>query len=81
MFEVEKDKLIQFGNTKISYDNDALNPTKIGNNIYLSYEGRNLIFYQDVEKNIYNKYYYINNNCRARKEILNNSGEVIDTIY
>ncbi len=81
-YNYDKGLLVSFAGTNIEYDGDnTLNPIKIGNNITLKYKCRNLVAYDDVEKNIHNKYSYNQNNCRVKKEVFDEYGESIDTIH
>ena len=49
--------------------------------IVKTHECGNLVSYEDKENNIYNKYYYNQNNYRIRKEIYNQNGQLTDVIY
>ena len=52
-FETYKDLLTSVNGVTITYDETTLNPISIGNDITLSFKGRNLSEYIDVTNNIY----------------------------
>lgn len=53
LFETYKDLLTSVNGVTITYDETTLNPISIGNDITLSFKGRNLPEYIDVTNNIY----------------------------
>ena len=53
MFETYKNLLTSVNGGTITYDETTLNPISIGNDITLSFKGRNLSEYIDVTNNIY----------------------------
>ena len=53
MFETYKDLLTSVNGVTITYDETTLNPISIGNDITLSFKGRDLSEYIDVTDNIY----------------------------
>ena len=53
MFETYKDILTSVNGVTITYDETTLNPISIGNDITLSFKGRNPSEYIDITNNIY----------------------------
>ena len=53
MFETYKNLLTSVNGGTITYEETTLNPISIGNDITLSFKGRNLSEYIDVTNNIY----------------------------
>ena len=76
-FETYKDLLTSVNGVTITYDETTLNPISIGNDITLSFKGRNLSEYIDVTNNIDNKYYYDHNGNRVLKEEYDSSNNLV----
>ena len=53
LFETYKDILTSVNGVTITYDETTLNPISSGNDITLSFKGRDLSEYIDVTNNIY----------------------------
>ena len=53
LFETYKDLLTSVNGVTITYDETTLNPISIGNDITLSFKGRNPSEYIDITNNIY----------------------------
>ena len=72
-----KDLLTSVNGVTITYDETTLNPISIGNDITLSFKGRDLSEYIDVTNNIHNKYYYDHNGNRVLKEEYDSSNNLV----
>jgi len=77
LFETYKDLLTSVNGVTITYDETTLNPISIGNDITLSFKGRDLSEYIDVTNNIHNKYYYDYNGNRVLKEEYDSSNNLV----
>ena len=80
LFETYKDLLTSVNGVTITYDETTLNPISIGNDITLSFKGRDLSEYIDVTNNIYNKYYYDYNGNRVLKEEYDSNNNLVKSI-
>ena len=77
MFETYKDLLTSVNGVTITYDETTLNPISIGNDITLSFKGRDLSEYIDVTNNIHNKYFYDHNGNRVLKEEFDSNNNLV----